>query len=219
MSPRRTNPKVRFELIDIAARLLAENGPGGLSTRRVAAAAGCSTMAVYTHFGSMTGLVREIVHEGFGRLQQCFSRVVFSADPVADMALLGRAYRHNAVTNPNLYAVMFGGVSLAGFSLTEQDRRHGRYTLVTVTECASRCIAAGRFRSTDPELVARQMWMAIHGLTTLELGGYLTDPWQADRCFEPQITGLMIAMGDTPPAATRSVEISLARFRPEVVAA
>ena len=176
-------------------------------------------MAVYTHFGSMTGLVREIVHEGFGRLQQCFSRVVFSADPVADMALLGRAYRHNAVTNPNLYAVMFGGVSLAGFSLTEQDRRHGRYTLVTVTECASRCIAAGRFRSTDPELVARQMWMAIHGLTTLELGGYLTDPWQADRCFEPQITGLMIAMGDTPPAATRSVEISLARFRPEVVAA
>src|SRR5580700_604648 len=100
MSPRRLDPSVRTALIDIAARLIYEAGPAALSTRRLAAEVGTSTMAVYTYFGSMSALVREIVHEGFARLQRLFDLVEPTDDAVADLALLGRAYRHNAVTNP-----------------------------------------------------------------------------------------------------------------------
>jgi AcrR family transcriptional regulator len=75
-------------------------------------------MAVYTHFGGMSGLIREMVHEGFARLQRHFSRVRETDDPVADMALLGRAYRRNGMANPHLYAVMFGASSISGFSLS-----------------------------------------------------------------------------------------------------
>lgn len=173
-------------------------------------------MAIYTRFGGMNGLVREIVYEGFSRLQGYLTRVERTADPVADMALLGRAYRHNAVANPHLYAVMFGGSSLGGFSLSEEDRQHGRFTLHNVVECVARCTEAGRFRPADAELVAHQMWSAIHGLVTLELGGYLIDPYDADRCFEAQLTGLMVGAGDDPQAAARSVAVSRARLRSEV---
>jgi AcrR family transcriptional regulator len=211
------DPRVRATLIDIGARLLAEEGPQALSTRRIAAEAGTSTMAVYTYFGGMNGLVREMVHEGFARLNHHLSGVARTDDPVADMVLLGRAYRHNAVANAHLYAVMFGGSSLAGFSLTEQDRRHGRYNLVGVAECADRCIAARRFRPGDPTLVAHQMWFAVHGIVSLELGGYLIEPWTADRCFEAQLVGLMVGVGDTLETATRSVELSSERFRTEVL--
>src|SRR5215471_15870572 len=100
--------------------------------RRPAAEVGTSTMAVYTYFGSMSALVREIVHEGFARLQRLFDLVEPTGDPVADLALYGRAYRHNAVTSPHLYGAMFGGSSLAGFALTDDDRQHGRYTLTAV---------------------------------------------------------------------------------------
>src|SRR6478735_8170197 len=113
VSPRRSNPQTRPALVDIAARLLADEGPQALSARRIATEAGSSTMAVYTNFGGMSGLVREMVYEGFARLQDYFSHVSRTADPVADIALFGRAYRHNALTNPHLYAVMFGGASLA----------------------------------------------------------------------------------------------------------
>jgi len=82
------------------------------------------------------------------------------------MATLGRAYRHNAQANPNLYAVMFGGSSLAGFSLTEQDRHHGRYTLVNVVRMCRAMYCLQRFRPCDAELVAHQMWNATHGLVT-----------------------------------------------------
>jgi len=217
VSPRKRDPKARTELIDIAARLLAEEGPTSLSTRRVAGEAGTSTMAVYTHFGSMSGLVREIAHEGFARLEQCFAGVAATGDPVADIALYGRAYRHTAITNSHMYAVMFGGASLAGFELSESDRQYGRYTMAGVVECARRCVEADRFLPVEPLLAAHHMWLAVHGLVTLELGSYLVDPCDADTCFETQLVALMVGKGDTLDAATTSVRTSADRFESEVV--
>lgn len=200
----------------MAARLLAEEGPQALSTRRIAAEAGSSTMAVYTHFGGMSGLVREIVHEGFERLQGFLTRVRETDDPVADITLLGRAYRHASLANSHLYAVMFGGASLAGFSLSEEDRQYGRYTMVGVVDCAARCITTGRFTDGDPELIANQLWIATHGLVTLELGDYLVAPFDADRCFEAQLVAMMIGAGDAAETAVRSVATSAKRFPREV---
>jgi AcrR family transcriptional regulator len=212
MSPRRLDPSVRTALIDIAARLIYEAGPAALSTRRLAAEVGTSTMAVYTYFGSMSALVREIVHEGFARLQRLFDLVEPTDDAVADLALLGRAYRHNAVTNPDVFSVMFGGSSLSGFSLTEEDRQYGRYTLTAVIDCADRCVQTGRFREEDPALIAHQMWLGVHGTGTLELGAYLIDPYDADRCFEAQLISLMVGAGDDLGRAAESVAASKARF-------
>jgi AcrR family transcriptional regulator len=199
-------------LIAAAARLLAEEGSQALSTRRLAAETGSSTMAVYTYFGGMSGLVREIVHEGFRRLNNYFTRLDWTDDPVADMALLGRLYRHSARANPHLYAAMFGGAALGGFSLTEQDRQYGRYTLVNVVECAHRCMAATRFRPADPDLVAHQMWITMHGLVNLEMGDYLIEPYDAECCFETLLVSLMVSVGDTLAAATDSVAASRVRF-------
>ncbi|WP_053716596.1 TetR/AcrR family transcriptional regulator [Saccharothrix sp. NRRL B-16348] len=218
MSPRKLDPETRATLVDIAARLLAEHGAEALSTRKIAAEAGTSTMAVYTHFGSMSGLVREMVHEGFARLERQFAMVRRTDDPVADMAVLGYAYRQNAKANSHLYAVMFGGQSLAGFSLTEDDRQYGRYTLVTVVECATRCIEAGRFRDGDPLLIAHEMWIATHGLVNLELGGYLIDPVDADRCYDTILTSLLVGVGDDTRSVAASMAASKQRRQHEVEA-
>lgn len=189
-----------------------------MSTRRVAAEAGCSTMAVYTHFGSMNDLVREIAREGFARLETYLRSAEATDDPVADMALLGRLYRHNALAHWTLYEVMFGGSSLTGFSLTDEDRQYGRYTLASVLECAGRCIAAGRFRQADAELVAHQMWTTVHGIVSLETGRYLVEPCTGDRLFETQLVGVMVGVGDGVETATESVELSARRFAESVAA-
>jgi len=212
VSPRRQNPDNRATLIDAAARLVAEGGPHSLSARQLAKEAGTSTMAVYTYFGSMSAIVREIVHDGFGRLQRLFNLVEPTDDPVADLALLGRVYRHNAITNRHVFEVMFGGSSLAGFALTEEDRQHGRYTLSTVVDCAHRCAAAGRFQPDDPMLKAHHMWLGVHGTVLLDLGGYLVTPYDASKCFESQLVSLMIGAGDDPVRALKSVTESASRF-------
>lgn len=169
-------------------------------------------MGVYTYFDGIGGLVHAMVHEGFARLQEYLTRVDGTDDPVCDLALLGRAFRRNASHNEHLYAVMFGGCSLAGFSLSEEDRQHGRYTLRNVTRCVERCMAAGRFHRGDPELVSHRLWCALHGLTTLELGSYLIPPYDPERCFEDQLVSLMVGCGDSPDDARRSVASSAARL-------
>jgi len=59
-----TERSVRDEMLHAAVGLLDDQGPDALQTRRVAGAAGTSTMAVYTHFGGMRGLIAEVAEEG-----------------------------------------------------------------------------------------------------------------------------------------------------------
>ncbi|MYS21645.1 MULTISPECIES: TetR/AcrR family transcriptional regulator [unclassified Streptomyces] len=201
MSPRHIDPKLGENLIEAAAKLLAEEGPQALSTRRLAAAVGTSTMAVYTRFGGKEDLVRAMVREGFQLLDQEMTAVHETADPVCDVVALGWAYRRNALEHRNLYGVMFGGPGLGGFALTDEDRQHGRYTLSSVVRAVERCMEAKRFHAGDAQLVAHQLWIALHGLVTLELGGYLIPPYDADTCYEAQISALLVGAGEDPAEA------------------
>lgn len=205
MSPRRTDPELANALLEAAAALLAKEGTAGLTTRRLAAAVGTSTTVVYTYFGGMDNLIRAMVHEGFTRLHRRMATVQSTADPVADIMALGYAYRANALHHPQLYLVMFGSAALGGFALAEGDRQHGRYTLEPLAESVSRAIDHGRFRAGDPLLAAQNMWIALHGLVTLELGGYLISPYDAEVCFETQLRSLMVGAGDEYRAAAASL--------------
>jgi AcrR family transcriptional regulator len=217
VSPRKIDPELADSLLDAAARLLAEEGTAGLTTRKLAAAVGTSTTAVYTHFGGMDNLVRAMVHEGFALLHRRMATVQPTTDAVADIMALAFAYRANAVDHPQLYLVMFGSAALGGFALADGDRQHGRYTLEPLVEAISRAIEQGRFRSGDPLLVAQNMWIALHGLVTLDLGGYLIGPYDADVCFETQLRTLMVGAGDEFRAAANS--FTRARRRKAVPAA
>src|SRR5688500_5596643 len=105
VSPRPADPAVRMALIEAGARMLAEHARPTI--RRLAAEVGTSTMAVYTHFGSMDQLLGEVRRAGFSRLAAHMATVPHTRDPVSDLALLGGAYCINAMTNPAMYRVMF----------------------------------------------------------------------------------------------------------------
>jgi AcrR family transcriptional regulator len=205
VSPRQIDPDLSAHLLEAAAKLLAEEGPKALSTRRLAAAVGTSTMAVYTRFGGKEDLVRAMVREGFRLLNQRMTEVGETADPVEDVVALGWAYRRNAQEHRHLYGVMFGGSQL-GFALTDDDRQHGRYTLTILVRAIERCMAGGRFRAGDSQVVAHQMWIALHGLVALELGDYLVDPYNADACFEAQVCGLLVGAGEDPAEAAMTMK-------------
>ncbi|MEU2250403.1 TetR/AcrR family transcriptional regulator [Streptomyces sp. NPDC019224] len=210
MSPRPAQPDLRNALLEAAATVLAEEGPTGLSTRRLAREVGTSAMAVYTYFGSMEDLVRAVVHEGFARLNVSMRAIGDSDDPIADVVAHGRVYRWNAFKHPHLYRVMLGLLNVAGFSLTNEDRRHGRYVLDILVASVQRCMATGRLRHADAELVAHQFWTALHGIVTLELGGYLFEPYDAEACFNAQVHSLLVGNGDQPVAARTSMHRSIA---------
>ena len=105
---RPADPAVRPALLEAAAAVLATDGLGALSVRRLAAEVGASTQAVYTHFDGKDDLVVAVVREAFARLAAELDGVGQTDDPLADLAAMGDAYRRNALANRHLYRVMFG---------------------------------------------------------------------------------------------------------------
>ncbi|MBS2536604.1 helix-turn-helix transcriptional regulator, partial [Catenulispora sp. NF23] len=91
---------LRASLLDVAAHLLAAEGPAALTMRRIAAEAGCSTMVLYKHFGSKDAIAAALYLEGFARLKRHLDAVPHDPDPAEHLAALGRAYRENALTEP-----------------------------------------------------------------------------------------------------------------------
>ena len=190
---------VRRRLLEEAARLLGEEGPSALTTRRLAAGAGTSTMAVYTHFGGMPALVREVAAEGFTRLVDRVGEVAPSDDPVEDLLRMAAAYRANARDNPHLYAVMFGSASLGGYRLRDDELGVGLEAFGQLVTATERAMDAGVLRRDDPSAVAAQLWTALHGFVMLELAGYshVTDDPE-NRVLWPMLGNLISSLA--PPS-------------------
>ncbi|MGX2997312.1 TetR/AcrR family transcriptional regulator [Streptomyces sp. JNUCC 64] len=204
---------VRRRLLDQAARVLADEGAAALSARRLAREAGTSTMAVYTHFGSMPGLVRALITEGFDRFHDRVGRAgaAHPDDPVAELAALGLAYQGFARDEPDAYAVMFGGAVVAGFELTDEDRRLGIHVLRAPRDAIRRCVAAGRFRpDADPDLLVRQLFCQMHGLAQLGRARYVAGAFGPPDVLRAMLLDLARAAGDDPGSAAASVTAGLA---------
>ncbi|MFE9659631.1 MULTISPECIES: TetR/AcrR family transcriptional regulator [unclassified Streptomyces] len=209
---RRAPLDVRRCLLDQAARVLAEEGAAALSVRRLVKAVSTSTMAVYTHFGSMPGLVRALMTEGFDRFHERVARAAAAHpdDPVAELAALCRAYQDFAHDEPDVYAVMFGGSAFAGFALTEEDRRLGIHVLRPPRDAIRRCLTAGRFRAGgDPDLLVRQLFCQMHGLAQLGRAGYIAGSFGPPEVLRGMVLDFVRAAGDRPDEAETSVATGL----------
>lgn len=206
MSPRTADPALRVNLLETAARLIAEEGPGALTLRRLAGEVGTSTMAIYTHFGSMSELRSAVRREGFARLADHLGEVEETGDSVADLGMLGRAYITNALANPNLYRAMFME------HVDPSDMAVGVDTFQVLVDCVARCIRAGRFAPAEPITLALQLWSSIHGTVSLHLAGLLPADETIDTCFATT-ANLVKAFGDDPRAAGRSWETVRRRAR------
>jgi AcrR family transcriptional regulator len=169
--PRVHDDALRVRLIETAARLLADEGPAALSTRRIAREADTSTTAIYTLLGSKEQVVRAMYLEGFRRLAARQNAVERTADPVDDLMALGRAYFENGTENPHLYEVMFHR-ALHEFTPEPDDVMFALGTLGDVVEIAERCIAAGRFVGHADD-IARELWAMVHGITSLVIADML----------------------------------------------
>jgi AcrR family transcriptional regulator len=167
--PKLHNDALRIRLLDTAGSLLTSEGLDALSLRRLAAAAGTSTSAVYALFGGKPGILRALFVEAFTRFGAHMDAVTPSDDPLADILALGRAYRASATADPHLYTVMFGS-PVPGFEPAPQDWAQAEATFTPLLDAVRRAVTAGLLIDADPGLIATALWANVHGLVSLELG-------------------------------------------------
>lgn len=175
---------VTRRLVDQAGRLLLEHGIDGLSLRKLASAAGTSTMSVYSRFGSKQQLLAGMYREGFDRLGAALTEAARSgAEPLRVLGEIGHAYRRAALTSATLYGLMFGPPT-PGFDPSPKDATAAEATYRPLVDAVRRCVDA-QVLAGDPERIALHLWAVVHGMVSLELAGRLhLDGPSAEQAYD-----------------------------------
>jgi AcrR family transcriptional regulator len=209
----------RARLLEVALRMLEEAGPEALQARRVTAAVGASTQAVYTLFGGMPGLFEALVADGFVRFARHVESVPQTDDPVADFFAQGAAYCAWALAHPQLYRLMFGltGGRLrlhTGLEMTVSGHANspeGQAAADVMIRSLNRVKEAGRIRPVDTVIAAGQFLSATHGWVLLEIGGSFGREGEGMEVVGPLAVNLMVGLGDRRASAERSWRTALMR--------
>ncbi|HEY3686769.1 MAG TPA: TetR/AcrR family transcriptional regulator [Streptosporangiaceae bacterium] len=99
---------MRARIIDVAARLLREQGPAAVTTRGVAEAAGVQAPAIYRLFGDKDGLLEAVAEHVMETFVSTKAAIVESAsadevDPLADLRSGWQTQVDFGVANPALF--------------------------------------------------------------------------------------------------------------------
>ncbi|MGE2730163.1 TetR/AcrR family transcriptional regulator [Mycolicibacterium vaccae] len=209
----------RIALIAAGVDLLEREGAAAVSARSVATAAGTSTMAVYTHFGGMTGLLDAIAGEVFMRFAHALTEAPVTDDPVADFLRMGLAYYRFAMTHPQRYQFMFGvsttsAVAARRSDLTAtgsaSDHEEWASSFGALRTAVRRMMAAGRIRGDDELAVAGRLWSLTHGAVMLDLAGFFGGEGRGlSHILGPLIVDALVGMGDDREAVDRSLQTVL----------
>ena len=170
--PRPRNPEIAERLIEVAARLLAEEGATAVTARRLGAEVGTSTMAVYTHFGGMDELLAGVWREGFVRFGAALDAPPHTDDPLADWIQQGWAYRRFALENRHLYRIMFGAGASSFRSPDPADNAVAAATFASLLDRVRRAADAGLLHVEDLGEAGIVVWSSVHGNVMIELGGF-----------------------------------------------
>jgi AcrR family transcriptional regulator len=193
--PKEHGAQTRAALLTAAAELLHAEGAGAVSVRRVAAAVGTSTRAVYSLFDDKDGLLRALSIEVAETMRRHHEAVPASDDPIAEIVELALAYRAAALEKPKLYDLFFGTVT-PGASQADPLFALVYRSFERVLRVVRRAIADGVFPGRAEFEIGLNLFALVHGLASLELRGVLGDG--AESVWRQSITGALIGLRQAP---------------------
>jgi AcrR family transcriptional regulator len=162
-------------LIKAGVEILAQEGLGGLSLRKVAKRAGVSHSAPYAHFKDRQSLIAAISTEGFKQLYAELDAAIepYADDPKQQLMEGAYAYVQFAMHYTDTFKIMFSGV-------LEKEKEYpsfveaSRKTFERVVEVVRACQNAGILRSAPAEVMAVSVWGQVHGVISLALEGQIS---------------------------------------------
>ena len=157
----------RAEIVDAAISIVTAAGPQALTTRRLAEAAGVTTMTIYTRFGGMESVSSAVFNVGFAQLTERLRAVEATGTAAQDVLESCRAYRRFGVENPGLYSIMFERATVLDPESTSSAAGESFDELV---QRISRLVGTDG-RSATVHAHAYGLWALCHGLVNLETTG------------------------------------------------
>ena len=162
-------------LIQAGVEILAKEGIGKLSLRKVALKAGVSHTAPYAHFSDKQSLIAAISTEGFQRLSKALESVIntHSNNPKKQLLESAQIYTKFALENKDIFKIMFS-------SALEKEKEYPAFveisqkTFIQVVNIVRACQEAGVLKSGEADVLAVIIWGQVHGIIALAIEGQLS---------------------------------------------
>ena len=183
---------VRNVLLQQAENILTDEGPAGLSLRRLARLTGVSEAAPYRHFDGKDGILAAVAITAFERFAEQLETAAASTENHEERIMaLGAAYVQFAVENPQHFRLIFGrerppldqypelrdaadnAFDVLQRAVTSVDRK-AEMTLAEAASAYNRALAA---------------WSRAHGIAMLVIDGMIVPP--ADQDLSGFVLGLL----------------------------
>lgn len=160
-NPRGAGTRLRDEIVDSGIGLIDQtNDPGSLTLRGIARAVGISAPSIYPHFADLQAVTEAVLERSFSQLESAVAAAIASQQaPRESLLAAASAYVQFGWDHRARYRLMFAG---SGFA------RNAVNTYVLVENALIRCVETGASSSTDPHQDTFLVWVAMHGIATLE---------------------------------------------------
>lgn len=146
-APQSSRDVVRSRLLEVAADLLATQGPDAVTTRSVALAAGVQAPTIYRLFGDKSGLLDAVAEYGFASYVARKRPVDADGDPVDELRTGWDLHIGFGLANPALFRLMHTTIRTPdGLSAVERGLEILRQRVVRVAQ-------AGRLRVAEHRAV------------------------------------------------------------------
>lgn len=161
-------------LIEAGADILAKDGVGGLSLRKVAQKAGVSHTAPYAHFADKQALIAAISTDGYRRLYEALSAAAqqYIADPARQLVEGAWAYVQFALNDTDHFKITLSGV-------IEKEKDYPAFVEISqrsfalLVQIVAACQQAKVLKRGPADLIAVGVWSLIHGFISLVLEGQI----------------------------------------------
>jgi AcrR family transcriptional regulator len=171
---------LRQEILDAASELFVKNGYENVSMRRIADKIEYSPTTIYLYFRDKAELLERVCQETFARLSQVLSKLEEQpGDPIEKLKRGLIAYIKFGLENPHHYRATFMMPIPEGFDGEKYAKPDsaGMLAFDFLRRSVFNCIAAGKFRKVDAELVSQTFWTGVHGVTSLLITHCKGFPW------------------------------------------
>lgn len=171
---------LRQEILDAASELFVKEGYENVSMRRIADKIEYSPTTIYLYFKDKAELLEQVCQETFARLRQVLVRIEeLPGDPIERLKRGLVAYVKFGLENPHHYRATFMMPIPDGFDEEKYANPDspGMQAFDFLRRRVYDCMAVGRFRKLDPELVSQTLWAGVHGVTSLLITHCKGFPW------------------------------------------
>jgi AcrR family transcriptional regulator len=192
---------LRDAVLKAASELLAAEGAGALTMRRIAEDIGSSTTVLYTIFDSKNGILDAMAQAGHEALRASLEAIPGELPPFERLAETARVYRRFALHDPARYQFLLGS-AIPGYRRSPSALAAVRSSFDALADVVRECQRARIItRSADAAFVSEILIAAAHGAISLELSEHFEDPARADERFLVLTTASCAPFLVTRPAA------------------